>query len=145
VGLCAIAGSFLGSSQFRQIGVVWSHLPPGNANRQNSIAIHQNKQNTYQEPAARSGVFSRSVVIHGGCQHSFAHLAPVNQVVTLGTWSQRWQEGQLAAEEKRILKSNLYFKNELLMMLEQAGFADVIVQGDTPMWRRHLNTESWCS
>jgi hypothetical protein len=25
---------------------------------------------------------------------------------------------------------NLYFKNELLLMLERAGFADVVVEGD---------------
>jgi SAM-dependent methyltransferase len=59
-----------------------------------------------------------------------ADLDPLNQVVTLQTWIQRWQEGQLVAEEERTLKSNLYFKNELLMMLEQAGFADIRLRGD---------------
>jgi hypothetical protein len=29
---------------------------------------------TNQEPAPRSGAFSRSIVVHGGDQHSFAHL-----------------------------------------------------------------------
>jgi len=59
-----------------------------------------------------------------------ADLDPLNQVVTLQTWIQRWQEGQLVAEEEHTLRSNLYFKNELMMMLAQAGFADIMVQGD---------------
>jgi SAM-dependent methyltransferase len=59
-----------------------------------------------------------------------ADLDPLNQVVTLQTWIQRWREGQLVAEEEYTLKSNLYFKNELLMMLDQTGFSDIIVHGD---------------
>jgi SAM-dependent methyltransferase len=59
-----------------------------------------------------------------------ADLDPLNQVVTLQTWIQRWHEGQLIAEEEYTLKSNIYFKSELLMMLEQSGFADITVHGD---------------
>ena len=44
--------------------------------------------------------------------------------------AQRWREGTLEAEETRLLTIGLYFRNELLLMLEQAGFADVEVQGD---------------
>ena len=44
--------------------------------------------------------------------------------------AQRWREGTLEAEETRVLTISLYFRNELLLMLEQAGFADVEVQGD---------------
>ena len=49
---------------------------------------------------------------------------------TLQYWAQRWQDEQLLGEEERTLTSNIYFKNELLLMLRQAGFDDVAVQGD---------------
>ena len=34
-----------------------------------------------------------------------------------------WQNGQLLEEEERTLTSNIYFKNELVLMLQRAGFA----------------------
>ena len=43
---------------------------------------------------------------------------------------EQWQKEQLVAEEERILKGHRYFKNELLMLLEQVGFAEIKVQGD---------------
>ena len=55
-----------------------------------------------------------------------ADLDPLEQVLTLKYWAQQWQDGQLIGEEERILTSNIYFKNELLLMLRQAGFDDVI-------------------
>jgi len=36
----------------------------------------------------------------------------------------------LVAEEEHTLNIGLYFRNELLLMLERAGFADVAVHGD---------------
>jgi SAM-dependent methyltransferase len=41
----------------------------------------------------------------------------------------QWLDGQLVAEEHRRLTSNLYFKDELVMMLERAGFGSVDVRG----------------
>lgn len=57
-------------------------------------------------------------------------IDPLEQVLTLKYWIQRWENGQLDSEEKRILTSNIYFKNELVLMLKQAGFDDISVQGD---------------
>lgn len=34
------------------------------------------------------------------------------------------------AQEEKTLQERLYFKNELLMLLEQAGFQDIIVHGN---------------
>jgi hypothetical protein len=39
-------------------------------------------------------------------------------------------EKQLVAEEENTLKTRSYFKQELLMLLAQAGFRDITVQGD---------------
>jgi hypothetical protein len=44
--------------------------------------------------------------------------------------AERWQGGQLVAEEEYALEEYIDFKNELLMMLEQAGFVDITIRGD---------------
>ena len=57
-------------------------------------------------------------------------LDPLEQVLVLKYWAQHWQGEHLLGEEERTLTSNIYFKNELLMLLRQAGFEDLSVQGD---------------
>ncbi len=57
-------------------------------------------------------------------------LDPLEQRVTLEMHAERWRDGKLEAEEEHLLTIGMYFRNELLLMLEQAGFADVEVQGD---------------
>lgn len=59
-----------------------------------------------------------------------ADLDPLDQRLTLQYWAQHWQGEQLLAEEKHTLTTNIYLKSELLLMLTQAGFDDVIVRGD---------------
>ena len=57
-------------------------------------------------------------------------LEPLEQRVTLVMHAERWRDGELEAEEDRTLTINLYFRNELLLLLERAGFADVRIEGD---------------
>ena len=57
-------------------------------------------------------------------------LDPLEQRVTLVMHAERWRDGALDAAEDRTLTINLYFRDELLLMLERAGFADVRVEGD---------------
>ena len=54
------------------------------------------------------------------------------RTVAAFTWAdaERWRAGELDALEDRTLTINLYFRNELLPMLDRAGFADVKVEGD---------------
>jgi SAM-dependent methyltransferase len=59
-----------------------------------------------------------------------ADLDPLEQVLTLQMRAERWQGAQLVGAEERTLTSNIYFKHELLLMLQQAGFDEVAVQGD---------------
>ena len=54
-------------------------------------------------------------------------LDPLEQVVTLELRAQQWVDGELRAEEEHLLTIRLYFRDELLGMLEQAGFRDVEV------------------
>ena len=56
-------------------------------------------------------------------------LDPLEQVMTLQTHAERWRDGVLIAQEDHTLKGSLYFKNELVMMLERAGFRDIAVYG----------------
>ena len=44
--------------------------------------------------------------------------------------AERWRDGVFRAEEDHELSIRLYFGNELLLLLRQAGFANVVVEGD---------------
>ncbi len=57
-------------------------------------------------------------------------LDPLEQRVTLAMHAERWRDGVLEAEEHHALTIGLYFRNELVRMLEGAGFTDVVVEGD---------------
>jgi len=57
-------------------------------------------------------------------------LDPLSQTVTLEMHAERWRDGELEAEETHRLDIGLYFRNELLLMLELAGFTDVAVHGE---------------
>ncbi|HET8528181.1 MAG TPA: class I SAM-dependent methyltransferase [Gaiellaceae bacterium] len=57
-------------------------------------------------------------------------LDPLGQRVTLGMHAEQWREGELQAEEDHLLTINLYFAEELRLLLERAGFVDVVVEGD---------------
>jgi hypothetical protein len=41
-----------------------------------------------------------------------------------------WRDGELVAEDEHRLTLNLYFRNELELMLERTGFVDIAVRGD---------------
>lgn len=60
----------------------------------------------------------------------YLHLDPLEQRVSLEMHVEKWRDGEMEAEEDHRLDIGLYFKNELQMMLELAGFRDIIVHGD---------------
>ncbi len=55
-------------------------------------------------------------------------LDPLAQRRTLEIRAALWQDGHKAAEEEHTLRESLYFRNELELMLEQAGWTDITVQ-----------------
>ncbi len=57
-------------------------------------------------------------------------LDPLAQRVTYAIHAERWRDGTLDAEEDHDLTIGLYFRHEVVLMLERAGFANVEVQGD---------------
>jgi SAM-dependent methyltransferase len=65
-----------------------------------------------------------------GLRSRVVDLDPLAQRVTYEMRAEQWRDGVLEVEETRELTINLYFKDEVLAMLERAGFADVVVEGD---------------
>jgi len=57
-------------------------------------------------------------------------LDPLEQRVTLEMHAELWRDDVQEAAEDHLLTIALYFRNDLLLMLEKAGFADVVVEGD---------------
>jgi hypothetical protein len=57
-------------------------------------------------------------------------IDPLEQRVSLEMHAEMWRDGVLLAEEDHRLDIGIYFKNELLLMIERAGFDDVVVHGD---------------
>lgn len=65
-----------------------------------------------------------------GLRSRIVELNPLAQRVTYEMHAEQWRDEVLEAEQDHVLNIGLYFKNELLLMLERAGFADVVVEGD---------------
>lgn len=65
-----------------------------------------------------------------GLRTRIVDVDPLTQRVTYEMHAEQWRDGLLEAEEDRLLDINLYLKNDLLHMLERAGFTDVAVEGD---------------
>ena len=55
-------------------------------------------------------------------------LDPLEQCATLEMRMGLWRDGRLVAEEERTLKEIMYFKHELLQLLERVGFTGIAVQ-----------------
>jgi SAM-dependent methyltransferase len=57
-------------------------------------------------------------------------LDPLDQTLTLAMHALMWRDGEPVAEEEHEISIRHYFRNELVLMLEQAGFDDVLVEGN---------------
>ena len=55
-------------------------------------------------------------------------LDPLEQRATIEMQGFRWRDGELVAQDEHVLTLMLYFKSEVVLMLERAGFADVTVR-----------------
>jgi SAM-dependent methyltransferase len=62
-------------------------------------------------------------------QARIVDLDPLAQRVTREIRAFMWRDGELVAEEEHRLTETFSFKNELVLMLERAGFVDVEVRG----------------
>jgi SAM-dependent methyltransferase len=82
------------------------------------------------EPEAPAGPSPDSPGVDWTLRVRYLGLDPLEQRVALEMHIEKWRDGALEAAENRRLDIGLYFKNELLLMLERAGFDDVVVHGD---------------
>ena len=57
------------------------------------------------------------------------HVDPLDQTVVLEIHAEKWRDGRLVASEERPLSMRMYFRDELLLMLDRAGFASVDTRG----------------
>jgi SAM-dependent methyltransferase len=57
-------------------------------------------------------------------------LDPLEQTASYEMRAGMWQNGELVREEEHTLHINFYFRNELLLLLDRAGFTGIVVQGD---------------
>ncbi len=64
-----------------------------------------------------------------GLRSRIVELDPLAQRVMYEMHAEQWRDEVLEAEEDHVLNIALYFKNELLLVLERAGF-DVVIEGD---------------
>ena len=55
---------------------------------------------------------------------------PLDQSAVMEMQAFMWRDGRLVAEETHLLTMRLYFRNELVLMLESAGFTEIEVRGD---------------
>jgi SAM-dependent methyltransferase len=55
---------------------------------------------------------------------------PLDQRLTLEMRSDKWMNGKHVGQDEHIISIRMYFRDELLLMLGNAGFSDVHVTGD---------------
>jgi SAM-dependent methyltransferase len=55
---------------------------------------------------------------------------PLDQRATMEIRAEKWLDGELVAAEERTISQRGYFRDELLLLLDRAGFSQVDVRGD---------------
>jgi SAM-dependent methyltransferase len=108
--------------------LVFSHYLPNDDQRRWSYWLPEQRQRL-PEAWPEEGTRKRSA--SGGeieLRTRLVALDPMEQRQTLEMRAELWHEGRLVAQEDRLLQETLYFHNEILLMLGNAGFAEVSVR-----------------
>lgn len=63
-------------------------------------------------------------------QFRLLEVDPLEQSYTRQVRLEKWSADELVASEEYTLRGNMYFKNEVLLMLRVAGFRDITLYGD---------------
>jgi len=58
-----------------------------------------------------------------------AELDPLAQRETLEMRARLWHDGQIVKEEQYAIRLSFYFAQEVLLMLDEAGFHDLAIEG----------------
>ena len=108
--------------------LVFSHYLPYDNPRRWSTWLPE-KRRQLPEPWPEAGTRKRTA--NGDEIELRARLVdfdPLEQRQTLEMRAELWRAGRLVTQEDRLLQENLYFRNEILLLLANAGFADVSVR-----------------
>jgi hypothetical protein len=108
--------------------LVFSHYLPYDDPRRWSTWLPEQRQRL-PEPWPEAGTRKRTA--NGDeieLRARLVDLDPIEQRQTLEMRAELWREGRLVTQEDRLLQENLYFRNEILLLLANAGFADVSVR-----------------
>jgi SAM-dependent methyltransferase len=54
---------------------------------------------------------------------------PLDQTIAYDMWAQRLRDGEVVEEERYTLTERMYFRDELVLLVERAGFGEVEVRG----------------
>ena len=65
-----------------------------------------------------------------GLRSRVVAVDPLDQSITLEMRVELWRDGALQAAEEHRLDARYYFTHELRLLVERAGFVDVVVHGD---------------
>ena len=57
-------------------------------------------------------------------------IDPLDQTITYELQVQRLRDGEVVAEEGYTLTDRMYFRDELILLLERAGFTEIDVTGN---------------
>jgi SAM-dependent methyltransferase len=83
------------------------------------------------EPWPESGIRERT---DSGAEYELrartTAVDPLDQTHTLEIRAEKSRDGELVAAEEHAISIRSYFRDELLLMLDRAGFTDVVVRGD---------------
>jgi SAM-dependent methyltransferase len=83
------------------------------------------------EPWPESGERTRAA---DGTEYEFRtrglEIDPLDQTLVLEIRAEKFRDGRLVAAEEHTLTLRMYFRTELALLLERAGFGDVEVRGD---------------
>jgi SAM-dependent methyltransferase len=83
------------------------------------------------EPAARPGRRTDAADGSGyGLRSRLLGVDPLDQSISLEMVAELWRDDVLECEEVHRLDARYYFPHELALMVERAGFRDVVVHGD---------------
>jgi SAM-dependent methyltransferase len=89
------------------------------------------KRRALPEPWPEEG--SRRIASDGSehvSRFRMVQVDPLEQSFTRQVRLEKWDSGRLVGSEEYTLRGNMYLKQELLLMLEVAGFREVAVYGD---------------
>ncbi len=68
---------------------------------------------------------------------------PLEQIFTREMRAERWKDGELLAREEHMLESCIYFKSEIVLMLQHVGFGDIRVNGGLSDLEAKAYDDTW--